>query len=172
MNPTKLVSQFSDFFLFSTQFTRNSQRVLLFELTFCSEAPGKNRGFECGPWAAGRRGSGQIPAGPAAGPVGEGPGRSTRSPGSPWVSGFGRRGGRRGSSAVVAGASRGGRDFRRGRANSGNARKGRLPRGPREAYGSWDGDGIEGKINVHLAAPMAAGGGHEAVRGGRCVEGE
>jgi hypothetical protein len=35
------------------------------ESWFCNEALG----------AAGRRGSGQIPAGPVAGPVGEGPGR-------------------------------------------------------------------------------------------------
>jgi hypothetical protein len=39
---------------------------------------------------AGQRGSGGIPARAAAGPVGEGPGRSPSSPRSGWALGFGR----------------------------------------------------------------------------------
>jgi hypothetical protein len=44
MNPTKLVLHFSDFQLFSTEFTRISKLNLLLKLQFCAEVLGKNWG--------------------------------------------------------------------------------------------------------------------------------
>jgi hypothetical protein len=87
------------------------------------------------PWGpAGAAPAGFRP-GPAAGPVGEGPGRSTRSPGSRWAPGFGRREGRRGSSAAVAGASRGGGKFRRGRGEFGQRATGEASTGSQGGVG-------------------------------------
>jgi hypothetical protein len=83
------------------------------------------------PWGP----AGAAPAGFRPGPIGEGPGRSTRSPGSRWAPGFGQREGRRGSSAAVAGASRGGGKFRRGRGEFGQRATGEASTGSQGGVG-------------------------------------
>jgi hypothetical protein len=66
------------FFSFFCDFLHNLQETgkSLYYLSYPFAGRPSERSFvlQCGPWAAGRRGSGQIPAGPAAGPVGEGRG--------------------------------------------------------------------------------------------------
>jgi hypothetical protein len=66
------------FFRFFCDFLHNLQETgkSLYYLSYPFAGRPSERSFvlQCGPWAAGRRGSGQIPAGPAAGPVGEGRG--------------------------------------------------------------------------------------------------
>jgi hypothetical protein len=69
--------------LFSTQFTRISQRVLLFELTFCREALGKKFFIAMSPLGAASGGPAAIPAGDHRIPAGGG-----------WGSGLGTLGAR------------------------------------------------------------------------------
>jgi hypothetical protein len=81
MNPTKLDLHFSGFsvifyaiykiqLLFKNRFAARTLEVFVFLQKcpyFADKPSGRKGASQCGPWAAGRRGSGQIPAGAAAG---------------------------------------------------------------------------------------------------------
>jgi hypothetical protein len=84
-NPKKLVLHFSDFSVIFYAIYKNQSKLKYYlRITFAArpskfwipyrhtpvfaENPLERKGAsQCGPWAAGRRGSGQIPTGPAAG---------------------------------------------------------------------------------------------------------
>jgi hypothetical protein len=56
--------------LFKNRFAARTLEVFVFlqkRPCFADKPSGRKGASQCGPWAAGRRGSGQIPAGPAAG---------------------------------------------------------------------------------------------------------
>jgi hypothetical protein len=74
-NPAKLVLHFSDVStIFYAIYKNQPNHKYYLSYPFARRPSARIIVLQCGPWAAGRRGSGQIPAGPAAGPVGEGAG--------------------------------------------------------------------------------------------------
>jgi hypothetical protein len=71
-NLAKLSLQFLNFLRFSRDFTSFSKILLLLEIRFCAEAPGKKRGLAMWPSGMAAGGSSQIQVAPTAVSAGEG----------------------------------------------------------------------------------------------------
>jgi hypothetical protein len=130
----------------------------------------RRRASQCGPWAAGRRGSNQIPATDGAGVRGKGGGKPR---GSPRARFGGSEGALEGPAGEVGGARRWpprGREiparWGRIRATHGGGGLHGVPGRGRVAGRRWK----EGEGTVHRVAPMAAGGGARS-SGGRVWRG-